>query len=178
MMKEFEVGDKVYLDTQGLNIAPKGFPTKLLPKRVGPFEILEKYSGLNYKLRLPEDWKAHPVFHISRLEEARMDPNPERDNKPKSLEFKNEEGETEIEYKVDQIIDRKLIRGRRDTSKAENYRYRVAWEGYGIEDATWEDYDNVEGLEAFEKYCDKEGLTYKKKELPTYSEVANSAYRV
>jgi hypothetical protein len=38
LQKEFEVEDQVYLSTDGLNLRPKGAPTKLLPRRIRPYE--------------------------------------------------------------------------------------------------------------------------------------------
>jgi hypothetical protein len=50
LQKEFEVGDRVYLSTDGLSLRLKGAPTKLLPRRIGPYEILEKlYNFFPFK---------------------------------------------------------------------------------------------------------------------------------
>ena len=152
---EFEVGDLVYLDLEGINITPKGASRKLLPRRVGPFKILQKYSGLNYKVDIPQSWKHHPTFHVSRLEKAKVDDNPLRDKKPTPLVW--EDGV--VEHIVEDIVERRLLRGRRDKNKAENYKYKVHWKGYGVEQDTWEDYQEVLGLEAFDKYCEVNKLS-------------------
>ena len=39
---------------------------KLLPKRLGPFKVLE-VDNLNYRLELPPMLKNHPIFHVSKL---------------------------------------------------------------------------------------------------------------
>jgi hypothetical protein len=40
---------------------------KLVPKRHGPFKIMEVRSPVVYQLTLPPQWKIHPVFHASLL---------------------------------------------------------------------------------------------------------------
>jgi len=62
---ELKIGDKVWLDTQHLQI--KGLPRKLSPKRTGLFEILECTGPVNYRLKLPIHWYIHPNFHIQLL---------------------------------------------------------------------------------------------------------------
>ena len=48
---QFQKGDKVWLDTKNLRI--KQPSPKLGPKRIGPFEVLERVGDLDYKLKLP-----------------------------------------------------------------------------------------------------------------------------
>ena len=40
---------------------------KLAPKHEGPFVIKEVLGPLNYHLKLPTQWKLHPVFHTTLL---------------------------------------------------------------------------------------------------------------
>ena len=61
----FKEGQKVWLEATNLRIP--GASSKLLPKRTGPFVIKEKKSDLVYKLKLPNQWKIHDVFHASLL---------------------------------------------------------------------------------------------------------------
>ncbi len=64
------VGDRVFLSTKNLNL-PKDRASKLLPKFVGPYAVLEaRPETSNYKLDLPEDLRKrriHDVFHVSLL---------------------------------------------------------------------------------------------------------------
>lgn len=62
-------GDKVYLLRK--HIKTQRPSSKLDFKKLGPYEIEEVVSTVNYKLRLPKGSKQHPVFHISLLEPAR-----------------------------------------------------------------------------------------------------------
>ena len=61
-------GDKVYLLRK--NVATKRPSDKLDHKKLGPFEIAEVRSPVNYRLKLPKTIKIHPVFYISLLELA------------------------------------------------------------------------------------------------------------
>ena len=40
---------------------------KLSPKFVGPFLVLKEINKVVFKLKLPDNWKVHPVFHRSLL---------------------------------------------------------------------------------------------------------------
>ena len=64
---DYEVGDLVLLSTRNLKM--KGTPEKLQRRFVGPFQIIETIGQQAYRLSLPEDWKIHPVFHVSLLKD-------------------------------------------------------------------------------------------------------------
>ncbi len=62
---EYQVGDKVWLDTTNLNLPrPK---KKLDDKRTGPFLIISKKGASAYTLKLPSTWHIHPTFNKSLL---------------------------------------------------------------------------------------------------------------
>ena len=62
---QFVVGDTVLLSTQNLRL--KGIPHKLQRKFCGPYKILEKIGAQAYRLKLPDAWRIHLVFHVSLL---------------------------------------------------------------------------------------------------------------
>ena len=73
---EFEVGDHVFL-----KVMPKrgvvrfGKRGKLLPRFVGPFEILERVGTVTYRLMLPPNMSGvHEVYHVSMLRKYTPDP--------------------------------------------------------------------------------------------------------
>ncbi|GKC90370.1 hypothetical protein Tco_1151019 [Tanacetum coccineum] len=48
-----------------------GKRSKLSPKYVGPFEIVERVSPVAYRLRLPQDFVGiHDTFHVSNLKKC------------------------------------------------------------------------------------------------------------
>ncbi|KAJ9532477.1 hypothetical protein QJQ45_010502 [Haematococcus lacustris] len=62
---EYKVGQKVLLSTKNLKLRP-GKARKLIPRYVGPYEILLLVSAVAVKLDLPASMsRLHPVFHVS-----------------------------------------------------------------------------------------------------------------
>ena len=48
-----------------------GVKGKLAPQYIGPYQILERYGKVAYRLRLPEHLAAvHDVFHVSQLKKC------------------------------------------------------------------------------------------------------------
>ena len=48
-----------------------GVKGKLAPRYIGPFQILERYGKVAYRLKLPEHLAAvHDVFHVSQLKKC------------------------------------------------------------------------------------------------------------
>ena len=111
----FRKGDKVWLDSRNLQML---YHKKMAPKREGP---------LTYRLKLPETWKIHNIFHTSLLQQYK-----EKDiygtnyNQPPA-KLDNEGQEV---YNVETILKHQR-RGR-------GYQYYVKWEGYPITEASWE----------------------------------------
>ena len=69
--ERFSVGDKVLLSTSTLpkhavSVLPGG-TTKLLPRFIGPYTVVEEVGDLNYRLSLSPYMKTHPVFYVGRL---------------------------------------------------------------------------------------------------------------
>ena len=62
---EFNEEEMVLLSTRNLRM--KGIPGKLKKRFVGPFRIEQRIGQQAYKLSLLDNWKIHPVFHISLL---------------------------------------------------------------------------------------------------------------
>jgi hypothetical protein len=144
--EKFKVGDKVMLSTANLKL-PFGI-RKLTARYFGPFEVIGVNNDVNYKLRLPPQWKVHNNIHTSKLKKFNEDKEvfPDRQQlvePPPTVVM--EDGQTE--YEVDRIIDHKTDTNGNPT------KYLVLWKGYNAEDATFEPIEHLENAsEAIAKY--------------------------
>ncbi|KAF8748741.1 hypothetical protein RHS01_10575 [Rhizoctonia solani] len=81
---KYSIGELVWLD--GKNVELRTNSNKLDPKRLGPFEVLEKISSHAYRLKLPETLKIHDVFYVGLLSKVheslanRFQNDPSRNN--------------------------------------------------------------------------------------------------
>ena len=109
------VGDKVWLQAKQIKIHQQS--AKLGPKQLGPFEITEIISDVDYRLALPLALKIHDVFHVDCLSPYKgNDVNGLTPPPPDPVTVNGEE-----EYEVDHIRDSKLF-GR-------TLKYLVRWTG-------------------------------------------------
>jgi hypothetical protein len=129
----YSVGQQVFLSTQNFRLAKPG-SRKLLPKWVGPFQILERIGQVAYRLDMPANSKMHYVFHVSLLKPYRSDGRVQPPPPPIKLE-------NSLEFEVERILDhRQVKRGRNRTTRNE---FLVKWLGYGPEHNTWEPESNL-----------------------------------
>ena len=138
--KKFKVGDKVWLDACNLHLKTT---CKLMPRRLGPFEIIEEISPVVYKLKLPVTWRIHNVFHASLLTPQVITPEYGIPAEPPPPELVDGEPEFEIEG----ILQHKFV------SRKKEIRYLVQWRGYSRAESTWEPKEHLrnapEVLEAY-----------------------------
>ena len=142
---EFAEGELVLLSSRNLKM--KGIPEKLTKKIVGPFRVEQKIGQQAYKLSLPENWKIHPVFHISLLK------------KWNTASLQEEEvpvdDDLEIEepyYEIEKILRwRKIKRGRRILME-----YLVLWKDYPITEASWIQAGQFSNPNQLQQYLDED----------------------
>ena len=113
---------------------------KLLPRFIGPFEILERVGTVAYRLVLPPSMSGvHEVFHLSMLRKYTPGPAHVVDwgeiDVDKDGTF--EEGPMRIMDR-DQVLRRKTLR-----------LVKVLWQHRGVEEATWECDDTMRATYPF-----------------------------
>ena len=119
----FRQGQMVWLDTRNMKMP---YHKKIGPKREGPFEIEEVLGPVTYRLKLPDNWKVHNVFHAILLK-----PYEENEIHGKNFSLPPPEiVDGEESYEVETILKHRK-RGR-------GYQYLVKWTGYPITEASWE----------------------------------------
>ena len=123
---QFAVGDTVLLSTQNLRL--KGIPHKLQRKFCGPYKILEKIGAQAYRLKLPDTWRIHPVFHVSLLKQWR----------PSTMQHVPGEVELEEPDQPRYFDVERILQWRWNTKTRQRHReFLVLWQGYPMEDAEW-----------------------------------------
>ncbi|KAJ8473513.1 hypothetical protein ONZ51_g7817 [Trametes cubensis] len=122
-----KLGDKVLLDTKNLRLPYVS--RKLIPKRVGPFTIVKVLGPVTFKLKLPEKWKIHPVFHAALLTpyHTTKEHGPDYVRPPPIPTPELTEG---AEWEVEAILSHRT----RGTQK----QYLVAWKGWPASENSWE----------------------------------------
>ncbi|ESK83158.1 hypothetical protein Moror_14995 [Moniliophthora roreri MCA 2997] len=135
---KFIEGQKVWLEGKNLDF---GYPSKKLsPKREGPF-VIEKVMGpVTYKLKLPHQWKIHPVFHAGLLK-----PYKETEAHGRNfLEPPPDIIEGHEEFEIEAIIGHKPLRKPR--------RFLVSWKGFDSSHNEWKTKPQLE--HAMDLYLD------------------------
>ncbi|KAJ9509154.1 hypothetical protein QJQ45_001643 [Haematococcus lacustris] len=127
---EYKVGQKVLLSTKNLKLQP-GKARKLIPRYVGPFEILLLVGAVAVKLDLPASMsRLHPVFHVSLIKPYT---GTDVGFMPPPVTWMDE---TPVYY-VERLLDHKGVKDNKASF------YLVQWEGYDSTHNTWEPRSNL-----------------------------------
>ena len=137
----YQEGDKVWLDARNLKTTHPTF--KLAPKRYGPFLITRKISATTYALKLPSQWRIHPVFHASLLMPYKETPihGANFPEPPPDLI------EGEQEWEVEQILSARRYRNQP--------QFLIKWKGYSDAHNSWEPEGNLNATELIQEYYER-----------------------
>ena len=121
--RTYVAGDKIWLEARNLKI--KLPSRKFSPRRYGPFEVIEQISPVAYRIKLPNDWKIHNVFHVDLLiPHVHTEAYGSAFAKPPPELIDGEE-----EYEVEDIITHRINRRKK--------QYLVKWVGYPSSENSW-----------------------------------------
>jgi hypothetical protein len=101
------------------------------PKHFGPFWVTETIGKTTYRLDLPSHWKIHNTFHANLLlpyQETQKHGHNFTDLPPELIERQEE-------WEVEQILDRRLYRHKK--------QYLIKWKGYSDVHNSWEPEENI-----------------------------------
>ena len=144
-LPKFKKGQKVWLEAKNLKLP---YHKKITTKREGPFVIQEVKGPVTYRLKLPEKWLIHDVFHATLLSPFKVTDahGPVSTN---SIPEEIDTDGTEL-FEVEAIVAHKKYGG----VNKPRYKYFVKWKG-GT-DNSWETANQF-------RYAQKTLAEYKKK---------------
>ncbi|XP_055802049.1 uncharacterized protein LOC129871191 [Solanum dulcamara] len=128
---EYQVGDKVFLKiSPWKKIMIFGQKGKLIPRFIGPYEVLERVGPVVYKLALPPELdKIHNVFHVSMLRRYGSDPS--HILPVESIEINPDQTYNEEPIQI-------LARERKELRNKKVLLVKVLWRNHSGNKATWE----------------------------------------
>lgn len=109
-----------------------GVTKKLTQQYVGPFRIKERVGRLAYKLKIPDDWRVHPVFSVAQLEPApKPSDDPFRRLHPHHPSAVFVDGDTDNlkSFEINRLLNKRTIK----RGNGLTVEYLVCWTGYGPE---------------------------------------------
>jgi hypothetical protein len=115
---------------------------KLLPKRYGPFKVLEHIGAVAYRLKLPPTMKVHDVFHIDLLSPYK-ETSSYGQNYIRPLPVMEENDE---EYEIENIRDA------RRHGRGCKLQYLVHWKGYPASDDSWVNHEDLHTSELLKEF--------------------------
>lgn len=140
----FKVGDKVKLRTTNIQLAGQT-SRKFKDRFIGPFEVAEVTSPVNYRLDLPASMKIHPVFHVSLLSPWHTDTeNSGHTHQDRPTPVASDYIHGDDVFEVESLLDAKL--GTDPSTRRKTVLFLVRWRGYDSSGDTWEPYRHVARL--------------------------------
>jgi len=144
-------GDRVMLNRK--NLRTKRPMEKLDHRMFGPFVVKRKAGSRAYEVELPERWDIHPVFHVSLLEPYREDPV----GRPQKIIPTPDIVDNEPSYFVAEVVDSRWYGNPKSKFPHHFVEYMVAWEGYGPDENSWEQFEMLEdtAMQALQQFHER-----------------------
>ena len=122
-----------------------GKTSKLSPRFIWPYEVIEKVGPMAYKLALPPELeKIHNVFHVSMLRRYRSDPSHEVSSETIELKSNLTYEEEPIEILAQEV---------KELRKKKIPLVKVPWRNHKTEEATWESEEVM--LQRYPQLCNE-----------------------
>ena len=106
----------------------KGILHKIQRKFCGPYKVLEKIGAQAHRLKLPDTWRIHSMFHVSLLKQWR----------PSTVQQVPGEAELDDADQHQYFDVEKILRWRWNSKTRWRRRdFLVLWQGYPVEEAEY-----------------------------------------
>ena len=140
----YEVGHYLWLSMRNISLRHPQMRHKMVPKYVGPLEILETFGRNTVRLDLPESLKLmHDVVHVSLVKP--YFPRAGATMKPVQINGLDE-------WIVQDVVNHNIIRSKKD--KKVRCEFQILWKGNA--EKSWQEISDLEGcVETLEKYLNK-----------------------
>ena len=127
----YEIDEKVFLKVSPWKKVMRfGKKSKLSPRFIGPYEVIEKVDPVAYRLALPLELEnIHSVFHVSMLRRYRSDPT-------HVVSSETIELRPDLTYEEDPVEI--LAREVKELRNKKISLVKVLWRNHKTEEATWE----------------------------------------
>jgi hypothetical protein len=151
--KEFEVGQKVLINTHSLKLLgdEPGRGQKFHKLLDGPFEIQDKYSPITYRLRLSSNYRIHPVINIAHLESYTTPDRSISDLEVEREPRRDEKHEAALQVEIEKIIGHRFRKDKHRQIK----QYRIRYKDLGPEEDEWVDEGNMQAPDDVYEYESK-----------------------
>jgi reverse transcriptase-like protein/integrase-like protein/chromodomain-containing protein len=151
--KEFEVGQKVLINTHSLKLLgdEPGRGQKFHKLLDGPFEIQDKYSPITYRLRLSSNYRIHPVINIAHLEPYTTPDRSKSDLEVEREPRRDEKHEAALQVEIEKIIGHRFRKDKHRRIK----QYRIRYKDLGPEEDEWVDEGNMQAPDDVYEYESK-----------------------
>jgi hypothetical protein len=147
---EFHLGDLVMLATRHIPLkhaqrVNRSERPKLVPRFIGPFEIVQVINPNAMRLKLPKSMQQlHDVFNVDRLKHYRQNPVQFAARPiPKVTPILLDEATGEESFIIEALLDKRRT--------PQGVDYLVKWHGYPPSEASWEPQANIKHVAHFKR---------------------------